>query len=222
MAYMERKCYVYAYLRAVADEHGAAGSPTYIGKGSGQRAFRKSTRPVGVPKDRSLIRFIATGLTEDEAYQLEFLLIEKYGRICIRSGCLYNIAPGGNHASPAPSTREKLRDLAKRRVIPPEQRQRMAEHSNSAKRTSEYRKHMSEMQTGKVKSLKTRKKLSIALRGKKRSDEARRRMSEARRQKNPSKRALYLREWRERKKTYTQASVLMGGNGGTSKSNEQE
>ena len=85
---MRNDYYVYAYLRE-------DGSPYYIGKGTGRRAYQKSKRHlVRKPEDRTNIVFISENLTEEEAHTEEVKLIKKYGKK-IDGGILVNISDGG-------------------------------------------------------------------------------------------------------------------------------
>jgi hypothetical protein len=86
---MRNNYYVYAYLRE-------DGSPYYIGKGTGRRAFQKSKRHkfVKMPEDKSNIVFLSENLTEDVALAEEKRLIAHYGRK-INGGILINIGEGG-------------------------------------------------------------------------------------------------------------------------------
>jgi len=87
----ERKFYTYAYLRK-------DGTPYYIGKGTGDRAFVKRNRRVATPtKDRIL--FLKTGLTEEEAFKHEVYLIAVLGRKDLGTGVLWNFTDGGEGAS---------------------------------------------------------------------------------------------------------------------------
>jgi hypothetical protein len=86
---MRSDFYVYAYLRE-------DGSPYYIGKGTGRRAYQKNKKThkfVNIPeKDRIVI--LLNNLTEELALEKEKELILKYGRK-IDGGILVNVTEGG-------------------------------------------------------------------------------------------------------------------------------
>ena len=88
--------YVYAYLRQRASEHGPAGSPYYIGKGSGDRAWTKFKGETLPPVDKTFVQILADNLTEKAAFQLEKELVKLHGRIDLGTGCLRNKTEGGD------------------------------------------------------------------------------------------------------------------------------
>lgn len=89
--------YVYLYLRK-------EGTPYYVGKGCGVRAFRKGCS--------ANIKIVAIHLTEHEAFILEKTLIAIYGRKDIGTGILRNMTDGGEGTSGWIPTSDNKRNIS--------------------------------------------------------------------------------------------------------------
>lgn len=151
---MEQKYYVYQWLRE-------DGTPYYIGKGEGFRAYCK--RPYR-PLDKSRIQIVEDNMFEDDAFELEIELIAKYGRQDLGTGILKNKTEGGEGGSKSPETRAKLSKAGKGKV--PWNKGLSAATDKRVKRNAESKK-------GQVFSEEAKKNMS----GYKISDEAKQRMS---------------------------------------------
>jgi hypothetical protein len=84
--------YTYAYLRE-------DGTPYYIGKGKGYRAFVRNGRTIHLPKDKAKIIFLKQNLTEEEAFRHEKYMIAVFGRKDLETGILHNRTDGGDGIS---------------------------------------------------------------------------------------------------------------------------
>ena len=158
-SYMKNNFYVYQYIRE-------DGSPYYIGKGSGNRAFVKNKR--GIPKDINRIQFVKTNLTEQQALDLEKNLIKHYGRKDLGNGILINLTDGGEGLSnPSKESRRKMADAKKSESLETKQKR-----SNSAKArirtplSAETKQKISQKNSGKKRSAKAKEKMSLAKIGK--------------------------------------------------------
>ena len=159
--------YVYEYLRE-------DGSPYYIGKGKGSRAWEEKYHTIKPPKDESRIHIIKENLSEEEAFSLEKELIKQYGRKDNGTGILRNMTDGGQGCSGriySDETRRKISEANKRRVYSEETKLKI---SNSVKKlweSEEYREAMSESMSkghlGTTLSDETKNKLSEMNKGEK-------------------------------------------------------
>ena len=84
--------YTYAYLREDR-------TPYYIGKGQGNRAYRKRKSEIKPPKDKSRIIKLKQNLTEEEAFKHEIYMIAVFGRKDLGTGILHNRTDGGEGTS---------------------------------------------------------------------------------------------------------------------------
>ena len=87
-----KEYYTYAYLRE-------DGTPYYVGKGKGNRAYVKHGLHTVPPKERILI--LKNNLTEEDAFKHEVYMIAVFGRKDNKSGILWNRTNGGDGTSGA-------------------------------------------------------------------------------------------------------------------------
>jgi hypothetical protein len=181
--------YTYAYLRE--DK-----TPYYIGKGKGNRAYKKHRKGIGVPKDKSRIIFLKQNLTEEQAFRHEIYMIAVFGRKDLGNGILHNRTDGGEGSSgwvPSEETRRKISEASKGntymlgKTLSEETKRKMSETRKGKTHSEETKKKQSEVKKGKTFSEEHRRNLSEAQKGKSLSEETRRKMSETRKGKIPSK-----------------------------------
>jgi hypothetical protein len=167
--------YTYAYLREDR-------TPYYIGKGQGNRAYRRSKKRINPPKDKSRIIILKQNITEEEAFKHEIYMIAVFGRKDLGTGILHNRTDGGEGGSGAivsEETRRKLSEAGKSRIFSEETRRKLSEASKGRTHSEETKIKMSEAAKGKTFSEETRIKLSASSKGKTHSEETKIKMSEA-------------------------------------------
>jgi len=148
--------YTYAYLRE-------DGTPYYIGKGKGDRAYRKDGKPCATPKDKSKIIQLKTNLTEEEAFNHERYMIFILGRKDLGTGILLNKSDGGEGASgciPSEETRKKRSVRMGGENNPSYGKRGKDSPSYGKKHTQETKDKISKSLQGNVISEKTRIKIS--------------------------------------------------------------
>ena len=181
--------YTYAYLRE--DK-----TPYYIGKGQGNRAYKRRKTDIKPPKDKSRILFLKQNLTEEEALKHEVYMIAVFGRKDLGTGILHNRTDGGEGISGAirsKETREKLRIAHTGKTLSEEHKTKLSESKKGntfcvgKTHTNETKKKISESKLGKPHSEETRKKLSEVNSGKTLSEEHKTKLSESNKGKNRGK-----------------------------------
>lgn len=100
--------YVYAYLRE-------DGSPYYIGKGKGDRAWSKGKLEVKKPKNVNRIIILENNLSHIGSLAIERRLIRWYGRKDLGTGILRNQTNGGD-GGPGAKSGGKLSEKTKKKI----------------------------------------------------------------------------------------------------------
>jgi len=170
MSYENRdKYYVYVYLRV-------DGTPYYIGKGQGKRAWTKGKGEVYPPVDKSLVKIIAHKLWENEAFALEEKLILQYGRKDLGTGILRNQSNGGEGAKKPYKKVAWNKGLTKADPRVAKNAENIRKGMKAYKRTEEHQQHINESLKGRKPSfagrthtLETKTKLSAIFKGRKKT-----------------------------------------------------
>jgi hypothetical protein len=157
--------YTYAYLREDR-------TPYYIGKGQGNRAYKRCKTDIKPPKDKTRILILKKNLTEEESFKHEIYMIAVFGRKDLGTGILHNRTNGGEGSSGAILSEEHKRKIS-------EKLKGRIHSKKSKKKMSESQRGENNPMYGKNLSDETKRKISEAQKGKTVSGETKRKMSEA-------------------------------------------
>lgn len=165
------KFYVYAYIRK------SDGTPYYVGKGTGYRAYQKKYHSVTVPSDRLKIIFFHENISNEDASRLEKSYIKLFGRKDLFNGILLNKTDGGEGVSGRKyvcslETAHKISKALLGKTRKPqteEHRKKLSEALLNRPKSALARKSMSEAKIGSKLSNETKDKIKKSLYGNKRA-----------------------------------------------------
>jgi hypothetical protein len=169
--------YTYAYLREDR-------TPYYVGKGCGDRAYRRNKCEIKPPKDKSRIIFLKQNLTEEKAFKHEIYMIAVFGRKDLGTGILYNRSGGGEGPSGVVRSQEFKIKLSKANMGENNPNYGKSTSEETRKKQSAAMKGKNNHFYGKSHSEEVRKKLSVVNKGKSPSEETRKKQSEKKKGEN--------------------------------------
>jgi hypothetical protein len=136
-----KEYYTYAYLRE--DK-----TPYYIGKGKGDRVYKKRKSEIKPPKNKSRIIFLKQNLTEEEAFKHEIYMIAVFGRKDLGTGILHNRTNGGDGSRgwiPSEEWKNKMSSIVKGRKHTEQTKQKLSECLRGKKRTKDQKENTSQI-----------------------------------------------------------------------------
>jgi hypothetical protein len=136
--------YTYAYLRE--DK-----TPYYIGKGKGDRVYKKSKNDIRPPRDKSKIILLKQNLSEGDAFNHEKYMIAIFGRKDLGIGILHNRTDGGDGSSGVLQTEEtklKRSNALKGRPRPEEVKNKIGEKNKGRTQSQEARNKIGDTHKG--------------------------------------------------------------------------
>jgi hypothetical protein len=170
---MPKDFYVYLHKKS------SNGDVFYVGKGSGNRAWRFNQRSKLwkniVKKHGVTVEIFESSIQEWYAFELEINLIAYYGRMQLGEGKLINFTDGGDGTSgwvPSEETKIKMSIAQNEKSVSDKKRAAMI----GRKKPAWHSKKIGDAQKGKIISAETRSKLSASLKGRKTSEETRQKL----------------------------------------------
>ena len=136
------KYYTYAYLRE-------DGTPYYIGKGRGRRAFLK--HGTFFPPSKERILFLKKNLTEEQSFKHEIYMIAVFGRKDLKTGILHNKTDGGDGCSGKIMTEKDIENRRKGRLGKPlseSHKRKIAEANRGTPKTMTEKRKQSDIEKG--------------------------------------------------------------------------
>jgi hypothetical protein len=134
--------YTYAYLRE-------DGTPYYIGKGKGRRAFLK--HGTFFPPSKERILFLKKNLTEEQSFKHEIYMIAVFGRKDLETGILHNKTDGGDGCSGKIMTEKDIENRRKGRLGKPlseSHKRKIAEANRGTPKTMTEKRKQSDIEKG--------------------------------------------------------------------------
>jgi hypothetical protein len=174
--------YVYAYIRSKDSDTAKAGTPYYIGKGIGERAYTKHYN-VTKPKDQTKIIILESDLSEIGSLAVERRLIQWWGRKDLGTGILHNRTDGGEGQSGYVQPEEhksKISISVKNSMNNQRVKQKISDTHKGKPKSEDHKRKISESLKGKPKSEDHRIKNGLAKKGTKMSEENKAKLIESR------------------------------------------
>ena len=153
-----KKYYTYAYLRE-------DGTPYYIGKGSGDRAYKNGGRYCNTPPKNRII-YLKQNLTEEESFKHEIYMIFIFGRKDLGTGILHNRSDGGEGSSGAirsDNVKKRISDSMKGNPKSKEHIEKVAKSRKGRRHTEDTKRKISKSNKGRILTEETRENMKKSM-----------------------------------------------------------
>lgn len=182
-----------AYIYIYYDPRKTPAEPIYVGKGNKSRIqqhLRKGSSTNNLLQSKikkikaaglePVIEKYIDNISEEEAYEIEIDLIEKFGKICDKTGTLCNFAGGGKGGRLGFKHSEETKELYRKQRKGKKQTPAQYAANCARTHTEEAKKKISEYSKGRKRSPESIEKTRQAHLGSKRSEETKRLLSSQR------------------------------------------